>query len=1096
MFFLCFFFLSAGLSQRVYAVQSIAMGIDQQLQITGVVKDTNGEPMIGVTVMVKGTGTGTITDIDGKYSVSVPGNKSVLTFSFVGYTTKEVTVGNQKSINVTLSEDSKMIDEVVVIGFQSQKKGNLTASVASVGAEALENRPVANIGQALQGMVPGLNISIEGGDPNKVPSLNIRGATTFRQRGTSNDDKNKFDVKSGSPLILLDGVEITAEDLNQLNPNDIDNMSFLKDASAAAIYGTRATFGVILVTTKGGNYNQKAKIDYSYNLAFDQPYELPDILDSYYIYKALRDKEVWTGTIAEYSQHDRDMLDHMMAYMKDPVNNKPYFMEGDAIQWVGNTNPYKELVKSWTPTQKHNLSISGGGDRISYYISLGMQDQKGMYEIKTDRLKRYNAMLSINAKVTKWFNVAAKASYNVFDYEGPTQQTDGMNLWSYAKSYYPENFIYQPVLTGPDDFLPNHPTENPVSYLYAGGRNISSRRKTILSISPEFTIIPKILKIKADLSVAPTTYQKEKTHPKQARVNNSWTALETRWATENTGEVTRSTTDRYAINVYADYNQTFKEKHNVSVLLGLNQEEESYAGSTLYLKNMLDPYILNPELVQDVTANTSANSHHEIASRALFGRIMYNYMSRYLIELDARYDGSSKFPKDSRFQFFPTVSLGWRVSEEKFMEWSKDWLDNFKIRLSAGSMGNGNIDPYKYIDYMTIKTSTVVIGDALGSYTTAPGAIPLSLTWETATTYDVGFDMDLFRNRLSIGFDWYRRYTTDMYTVGVSLPSVYGTDAPKGNNASLKTNGWELSVGWRDSFELGGKAFSYNVKAMVWDARTWVTEYINPTGALGDYYEGKELGEIWGYRVEGLFRDQEDIDSHAEQSFLQTLDKVTRPGQVKFADLNQDGKIDRGAYTTADPGDLTVIGNETPRYCYGINLGFNWNGIGISTFWQGVGKKDWYPRYDSGFFWGQYNRPFGYMLKQHTGDKVYREELDNWDTAYWPRYTTYQTHQSSVNRPLTINNDRYMQDVSYIRLKNITVDYTFPDRICKKLHIKGLKVWVSGENLWTYSPMFEHCDNYDPEVINAGDSDFRTSEGDGYSYPMLRTVTLGVNLSF
>ena len=696
MFFLCFFFLSAGLSQRVYAVQSIAMGIDQQLQITGVVKDTNGEPMIGVTVMVKGTGTGTITDIDGKYSVSVPGNKSVLTFSFVGYTTKEVTVGNQKSINVTLSEDSKMIDEVVVIGFQSQKKGNLTASVASVGAEALENRPVANIGQALQGMVPGLNISIEGGDPNKVPSLNIRGATTFRQRGTSNDDKNKFDVKSGSPLILLDGVEITAEDLNQLNPNDIDNMSFLKDASAAAIYGTRATFGVILVTTKGGNYNQKAKIDYSYNLAFDQPYELPDILDSYYIYKALRDKEVWTGTIAEYSQHDRDMLDHMMAYMKDPVNNKPYFMEGDAIQWVGNTNPYKELVKSWTPTQKHNLSISGGGDRISYYISLGMQDQKGMYEIKTDRLKRYNAMLSINAKVTKWFNVAAKASYNVFDYEGPTQQTDGMNLWSYAKSYYPENFIYQPVLTGPDDFLPNHPTENPVSYLYAGGRNISSRRKTILSISPEFTIIPKILKIKADLSVAPTTYQKEKTHPKQARVNNSWTALETRWATENTGEVTRSTTDRYAINVYADYNQTFKEKHNVSVLLGLNQEEESYAGSTLYLKNMLDPYILNPELVQDVTANTSANSHHEIASRALFGRIMYNYMSRYLIELDARYDGSSKFPKDSRFQFFPTVSLGWRVSEEKFMEWSKDWLDNFKIRASRGRLGSQPDSEYPY----------------------------------------------------------------------------------------------------------------------------------------------------------------------------------------------------------------------------------------------------------------------------------------------------------------------------------------------------------------------------------------------------------------
>ena len=339
-------------------------------------------------------------------------------------------------------------------------------------------------------------------------------------------------------------------------------------------------------------------------------------------------------------------------------------------------------------------------------------------------------------------------------------------------------------------------------------------------------------------------------------------------------------------------------------------------------------------------------------------------------------------------------------------------------------------------------------------------------------------------------------YTTDMYTVGVSLPAVYGTAAPKGNNASLKTNGWELSVGWRDSFKLAGKEFRYGVKAMVWDSRTWVTKYINPTGNLDDYYEGMELGEIWGYRVEGLFRDQDDIDSHATQSFLQSSDKVTRPGQVKFADLNEDGKIDQGAKTLSDHGDLTVIGNTSARYHYGINVNLNWNGIGISTFWQGVAKKNWYPRYDSGYFWGQYNRPFGYMLKAHTGSNVYSEELDNWDTAYWPRYSAYQTNESSVNRVLTTPNDRYMQDVSYIRLKNLTVDYTFPAHICRKMRIKGLKVYVSGENLWTSSPMFKYCDNYDPEVINAGDSDFRTAEGDGYSYPMLRTVTLGLNLTF
>ena len=1068
MFFLCFFFLSAGLSQRVYAVQSIAMGIDQQLQITGVVKDTNGEPMIGVTVMVKGTGTGTITDIDGKYSVSVPGNKSVLTFSFVGYTTKEVTVGNQKSINVTLSEDSKMIDEVVVIGFQSQKKGNLTASVASVGAEALENRPVANIGQALQGMVPGLNISIEGGDPNKVPSLNIRGATTFRQRGTSNDDKNKFDVKSGSPLILLDGVEITAEDLNQLNPNDIDNMSFLKDASAAAIYGTRATFGVILVTTKGGNYNQKAKIDYSYNLAFDQPYELPDILDSYYIYKALRDKEVWTGTIAEYSQHDRDMLDHMMAYMKDPVNNKPYFMEGDAIQWVGNTNPYKELVKSWTPTQKHNLSISGGGDRISYYISLGMQDQKGMYEIKTDRLKRYNAMLSINAKVTKWFNVAAKASYNVFDYEGPTQQTDGMNLWSYAKSYYPENFIYQPVLTGPDDFLPNHPTENPVSYLYAGGRNISSRRKTILSISPEFTIIPKILKIKADLSVAPTTYQKEKTHPKQARVNISWTALETRWATENTGEVTRSTTDRYAINVYADYNQTFKEKHNVSVLLGLNQEEESYAGSTLYLKNMLDPYILNPELVQDVTANTSANSHHEIASRALFGRIMYNYMSRYLIELDARYDGSSKFPKDSRFQFFPTVSLGWRVSEEKFMEWSKDWLDNFKIRASWGRLGSQPDSEYPYQSvFSTSEGYFLFDGTRYPTGINTPSLINPNLTWEKSTTKNLGFDFTFLQSRLTFTADIFERKVTDILIPGgKDYPALIGDDdLPFENAGILKTTGFELQAKWSDKLANG---FRYSVGVALSDDKAKVVSYpSNPTNKIGDgvLYKGYTVGDIWGYVTGGILQegDFDGVGANGKPLYHGPYFKGGQayPGYIWYQDLDHDGVITTGLNTVDDPGDRKVIGNNAPRYRYNITANFQYKGFDLDLMFQGVGKRDYWLSSTSSY-WGNGAGSWEVYNNSWTPERT---------DAKFPMYGSGTGSYAQTG---------YLLDASYIKLKQVILGYTFPRALINKIGLEKLRLNLAAYNLFTISAMPKY---YDADYLSD-------------AYPPKRTFSVGIQVGF
>lgn len=1068
MLFLCLFLLSAGMSQTVHAASDVAMGVDQEQRITGVVKDTNGEPMIGVTVMVKGTATGGITDIDGNYSVSVSGSKSVLIFSFVGYTTKEVTVGNQKVINVTLAEDSKMIDEVVVIGFQSQKKGNLTASVASVGADVLEDRPVANIGQALQGMVPGLNISIAGGDPNKVPSLNIRGATTFRQRGTSNDDKNKFDVVSGSPLILLDGVEITSEDLNQLNPNDIDNMSFLKDASAAAIYGTRATFGVILVTTKGGNYKQKAKIDYSYNLAFDQPYELPDILDSYYIYKAGADKNLWTGAIAEYSQHDKDMMEHMMAYMKDPVSNKPYYMEGNAIQWVGNTNPYEELVKKWTPTQKHNLSISGGGDRISYYISMGMQDQKGMYEIKTDELKRYNAMLSINAKVTDWFTVAAKASYNVFDYDAPTQQTDGMNLWNYAKSYYPENFIYQPVLTGPDDPLPNHVTENPVSYLYAGGRNITSRRKTILSISPEFTILPKILKIKADLSFTPTTYQQEKTHPKQSRVNNSWTALENRWATENTGYIQRTTTDRYAINVYADYNQTFAEKHNVSVLLGINQEEEKYAGSSISLSKMLDPYILNPTLVEDVTANTSSNSHHEVAQRALFGRVMYNYMSRYLIEVDARYDGSSKFPKDSRFQFFPTVSLGWRVSEEKFMNWSKEWLDNFKIRASWGRLGSqpGSNYPYQSV-FGTSEGYFLFDGTRYPTGINTPSLTNPNLTWEKSTTKNLGFDFTFLQNRLTFTADIFERKVTDILIPGgKDYPALIGDDdLPFENAGVLKTTGFELQAKWSDKLANG---FGYSVGVALSDDKAKVVSYpSNPTNKIGDgvLYKGYTVGDIWGYVTGGILQegDFDGVGPNGKPIYHGPYFKGGQayPGYVWYQDLDHDGVITTGLNTVDDPGDRKVIGNNAPRYRYNITANFQYKGFDLDLMFQGVGKRDYWLS-SSSSYWG------GGAGSWETYNNSWTPERTD---AKFPMYGYGLGSYAQSG---------YLLDASYIKLKQVILGYTFPKTLVGKIGLQKLRLNVAAYNLFTISDMPKY---YDADYLSD-------------AYPPKRTFSVGIQVGF
>lgn len=743
-------------------------------------------------------------------------------------------------------------------------------------------------------------------------------------------------------------------------------------------------------------------------------------------------------------------------------------MEGNAIQWVGNTNPYKELVKDWTPTQKHNLSISGGGDRISYYISLGMQDQKGMYEIRTDALKRYNAMMSVNAKVTDWFTVTAKASYNVFDYDAPTQQTDGVNLWLYAKSYYPENHIFQPVLTGPDDPLPNHVTENPVSYLYAGGRNVTSRRKTILSISPEFTILPKILKVKADISFTPTTYQQEKTHPMQARVNNSWTALENRWATENTGYVQRSNTDKYSINVYADYNQTFKEKHNVSVLLGINQEQQTYAGSSISLVKMLDPFILNPSLVEDITANTSSNSHYEVSARAVFGRIMYNYMSKYLIEVDARYDGSSKFPKDQRFQFFPTVSLGWRVSEEKFMDWSKDWLDNFKIRASWGRLGSqpGSNYPYQSV-FDTSEGYFLFDGTRYPTGIVTPSLTNPNLTWEKSTTKNLGFDFTFLKNRLTFSADIFERKVTDILIPGgKDYPALIGDDnLPFENAGILKTTGFELQAKWSDKLANG---FSYSIGASLSDDKAKVVSYpSNPTNKIGDgnLYKGYTVGDIWGYVTGGILQegDFDGVGANGKPIYHGPYFKGGQayPGYVWYKDLDNDGVITSGLSTIDDPGDRKVIGNNSPRYRYNITANFQYKGFDLDLMFQGVGKRDYWLSSASSYWGG------GAGSWETYNDSWTPERTD----AKFPMYG-----YGLGSYPQT----GYLLDASYIKLKQVILGYAFPKSLIGKIGLQKLRVNVAAYNLFTISDMPKY---YDADYLSD-------------AYPPKRTFSVGIQVGF
>ena len=439
------------------------------------------------------------------------------------------------------------------------------------------------------------------------------------------------------------------------------------------------------------------------------------------------------------------------------------------------------------------------------------------------------------------------------------------------------------------------------------------------------------------------------------------------------------------------------------------------------------------------------------------------------------------------------------------MKATRGWLDNFKIRANAGALGNGTVAAYAFLTTMGMKKTTAVFDGTLQNKVSDPSVVPDNLTWEKVATYDIGLDADFLKSRLSFSGDYYVRNTTDLYINGPEIPATFGDSTPKGNYGALQTKGWELTLSWRDQFKMGGKDFTYSIKGSVWDSRTWVTKYYNQSGGMFNYYEGKELGEIWGFRTAGLFQSNEEAAAWPKDAFHNFV-PVSGPyaGDVKFVDVNGDNTINTGSWTLDDHGDLERIGNEAPRYQFGLNLDFRWNGIGLSAFFQGVGKRDWYPSQGTDFFWGSYGRAYAYALKtQRSSHAILDKTTENWTLAnasedpYWPRQT-YGTADSATGA-LTFPNDRYLQNAAYVRLKTLTLDYSLPKKVVEKAHLQQVRFYLTGENLWTWSPMFKHTRMFDPEVIGNGDSDFHsgtsTTMGDGYSYPLLRTFTFGVNIT-
>lgn len=558
-------------------------------------------------------------------------------------------------------------------------------------------------------------------------------------------------------------------------------------------------------------------------------------------------------------------------------------------------------------------------------------------------------------------------------------------------------------------------------------------------------------------------------------------------------EERRRSTEYLATNFYANYVKTFADAHNLSLLAGFNYEQSLYKNLRVRRNGIVyeDADDINLALGQGIVTE---GGYEKWAIAGGFFRVNYNFRERYLLEVNGRYDGSSRFPTDQQWAFFPSASAGWRVSEESFWNVNPKVLSNIKLRASYGSLGNGNIPPYSFTENFAIQQSGRVINGIRPQQTSQPGVIPAGLTWETVTSGNIGLEFASLNNRLQFVGDIYRRWTSNMFTDGPTLPAVFGTGVPKGNYADLETTGWEVSVNWRDQFELNSKPFGYGIKVFMADSWSTITKYNNKEMSLAlRHYTGQRIGEIWGYQVEGLFRSAEEIaNSPSQHNIPNTNTRRNYPGDLKFRNLDGDDIIFHGENRVGNSGDKTIIGNDEPRYAYGINLSGDWSGFFVSAFFQGVLQQDWYPSAEARF-WGQYNRPYNQYPRWHENN-MYREELGNFD-AYLPRLVGYISQGSG--RALRMPNDRYLQDASYIRLRNLQVGYTIPTGALSKLAVKGLTVYLSAENVWTWSPMYKWTRDTDVTSIYGSDRDLSGgTSGDGYNYPMMRSIAAGLTLNF
>jgi len=1042
--------------------------------IKGKVLDEKGTPLSSVSVNIKESSTGTSTAADGSFTIRIPANEAVLSFTFIGYTPQELTVNSKSNPVIRLEPEASSLNQVVVVGYGTQKKVNLTGAVDQVGKEVLENRPLPNLTRGLQGVIPNLNIRMTDGKPTRSAEYNVRGATSIGA--------------GGSALILIDGV---AGDPNTVNPNDVENITVLKDAASAAIYGARGTFGVILITTKKP-LKDKTQINYSASYSLNMRTIVPKMVTNGYQWTKTFDSSYYAWY--DYNQHPAkansvfpfslSYLDELKKRDQDPSLPKVDINSttGEYV-YYGNTDWLDELYANQDPSTEHALSISGSGKKTDYYISGRLMNQKGIFRYSPDTYKNYNLRAKGSVQPFDWLKIENDMSYSQTSYYFPIlNHPSNSTVWRRVSD---EAFPVT-MLKNPDGTL----TENAAIVFgsFISGNNYSDLTSSQIRNTSRFTatFLQNKLHVNGDFTFSRLASLENRlyTPVPYSKVPNQ--RLERGENKMNQGD---NRTNYMGANVYADYEQKFGN-HNFKALVGYNYEHSLL--KSLFIER---DALINTSLPDFTLTNgqnfTLTGGGNEWTTLGGFFRFNYNFDEKYLFEVNGRYDGTSKFPENQQFGFFPSASAGWRVNKEKFWNVSPKFISDLKLRASYGSLGNGNIAPYQFMETMSVIKLAMVLNGIQPSYTSKPNVIPDGLTWEKATSTNVGVDLAMFNNHLTASFDAYNRITTNMFTVGLPLPAVFGASVPKGNYADLKTKGWELSIGYNNRTS-GTKALSYNFRFILSDNVSYITKFNNPLGLITTYYEGMKIGDVWGFENEGYFTDANDIAKHANQTFIRVAAaNKPLPGDIKFKDLNNDGVINKGKSTLDDPGDQKVVGNTAPRYQFGFNMGANYSNFFFSVFLQGVGKRDFWPGADNSWFWGPYNRPYSW----HPVDVVNNMWTPENPNAYFPRLRGYVALNSLAE--LNVTQSKYIQNVAYVRLKNLTFGYNLPQSLISKVKIVNAKVYFTGQNFWTWSPMYKHIKTLDPEVIEGADPDLGAGgNGKGMSYPMLKTFTLGINVTF